>query len=139
MTITESLYQFAQSLLVLALPVIFTYLARSAAAWLNSKAAQIDQQATEQSRDLLHAAARLAVRAAEQMKGPADTKLALATEITQKYLDQHGIQLDAGLLRGIIEDAVYTEFRKPTVYLGMGGVTVTPVSTDNTTSISAHG
>lgn len=110
---SDALSQFAQSILALCLPVLAAYLARELKALLRRAAGRLEAQESAEVRDLLSRAASIAVRAAEQMGGDGAAKLTMAQEIAQKYLDTHGVQIDVGLLRGLVEAQVQQEFGKP--------------------------
>lgn len=113
--ILVALAQFAQTLLMLALPILAAYAVR----WLRvqGKLAWAKLEATQNKEvlALLETTASWAVRAAEQELGndAGAAKKAQAVKLLSDWLEARGVQLDEAHLLAAVEAAVWTEMNAP--------------------------
>ena len=107
--ILDLLNDFAGQVLALILPLLATALT----AWLVAKAKQLLADAKDTAGSnigyFLDRAAKLAVSAAEQTLKANDEKKAYALKLASDYLLARGVKLDAAVIAGAIEAAVFDE------------------------------
>src|SRR3990167_3622892 len=112
--ILDILADFAGQVLIIVLP----FLASAAAAWLVAKAKQLLAEAKNTAGSnvgyFLEQAASLAVSAAEQTLKANDEKKAYALKLASDYLLARGVKLDAAVIAGAIEAAVFDELHAAT-------------------------
>lgn len=124
--ILVALAQFAQTLLMLGLPILAAYAAR----WLRvqGKIAWAKLEATQNRAllELINTLARLAVQAAEQEFGgdKGQEKKRAAVQLLSDWLEERGVQLDEAKIYAAVEAAVYSEINAP--YLQPNGATPLP-------------
>lgn len=106
----DAVYDVLQYALVALLPV----LAGMAVAWLKSQINVLKGKLTEQQSDILDAAVRIAVLAAEQLNlaGFIEDKKAEAVRIAQQYLAAHNVYVDIDVIVDAIEAAVLDELNR---------------------------
>ncbi|MBM3143869.1 MAG: hypothetical protein FJ010_02645 [Chloroflexi bacterium] len=110
-TMTNFLAILAQSLLIIAIPILVA----AAFMWARQKAAEIKQNLSKEQLDMIEKGVKMAVSAAEQagfsklLKSGAEKKQ-YAIEAVQRYLDRIGVPIDVDEIAALIESEVNTQF-----------------------------
>jgi len=109
---TDFLAFFSQSLLIIALPIVIA----AAIQLYRTQTAALREKLGPRFDDL-ERAARIAVRAAEQLglvqKLAGPEKKQKAVEIVQRFLDQRGVRVDVAMIEALIESEVLNQFNNP--------------------------
>ena len=108
------LQEFVYNLMVIALPIIATFIIAALRALIKKWLAELESQKPELAL-YLREAVRIAVAAAEKMEleGFIEGKKEYALSIAQAYLDEHGWnEVDIVLLEAAIEAEVLKQFPK---------------------------
>ncbi len=112
MQLNDALGLLAQTLLIIALPIVIAFLYQ----WVRQRSAEIRSRLTAQQQQFIDAAVSFAVRAAEQsglkqqLAGGGQGKKAFAIKAAQDYLGQLGVKMDVNLLSTMIEAEVHQQF-----------------------------
>ena len=112
MQLNDALSLLAQTLLIIALPIVIAFLFQ----WVRQRSAEIRSRLTAQQQQFIDAAVSFAVRAAEQsglkqqLAGGGQGKKAFAIKAAQDYLGQLGVKMDVNLLSTMIEAEVHQQF-----------------------------
>jgi hypothetical protein len=111
MELTNFLAMFAQSLLIIAIPIIVA----GAFVWVRQKAAEIKQNLSKEQLSMIEKGVQIAVKAAEQtgfsgvLKSGREKK-AYAIDAVQRYLDRSGVAIDVEEIATLIEAEVHSQF-----------------------------
>ncbi len=110
--LNDAIALLAQGLLIIALPIVITFLFQ----YTRQRGAEFRAKLTAQQQQFLDSAVNLAVRAAEQSgqkltgEGVGASKKAYALKTAQDYLNHLGVKLDVSLLSNLIEAEVNQQF-----------------------------
>jgi hypothetical protein len=109
--LTDFLTILAQSLLIIAIPVVVAALFQ----WVRQRSAEIKQKLTQEQLSMIQRGIQLAVKAAEQaglsgqLAGGAEKKQ-YAIDAVQRYLDRAGVSIDVEEIATLIEAEVNAQF-----------------------------
>lgn len=113
MELTNFLATLAQSLLIIAIPIVVA----GVFMWSRQKAAEIKQNLTKEQLSMIEKGVQIAVKAAEQagfsgfLKSGSEKK-EYAIDAVQRYLDRAGVTIDVEEIVTLIEAEVNTQFTK---------------------------
>jgi len=112
MDLNNALSLLAQTLLVIAIPIVIAFLFQ----WARQKNTELRSRLTAQQQQFIETAVNFAVRAAEQsglkqqVAGGGQGKKAFALKAAQDYLGQLGVKVDVSLLSSLVEAEVHKQF-----------------------------
>jgi len=112
--VIDVLVEFAQKLLVMALPVLAAYGVKKGRELVDAKLAELKAQAAQvedaRVRWALETAVGYGVNAVERTVEGGLAKKQVAVAFVQRYLDSRGVHLDVGLIAEAVEAEVFKQF-----------------------------
>ncbi len=112
-TLTNFLATLAQSLLIIAIPIVVAGLFM----WVRQKAAEIKQNLSKEQLEMIEKGVKIAVSAAEQagfsgLLQTGNEKKQYAIDAVQRFLDRSGVPIDVDEIATLIESEVNSQFTK---------------------------